>query len=409
MLIPNCCHPIQHALYLDFILFWRSSINPDLLLLARIAAFLLGLRIVSVTLLSAIRTFVLPRSAGDKIAGFVYANSRKLFDYSVRRAETYAQRDRIRALLSPISLVALLPTWLVIASIGYMFMFWAAEYGSFFDAWVISGSSLLTLGFVRGEGFLQMALSFTAATLGLILVALLIAYLPTMYTSFAKREVAVNLLAAGAGTPPSSTELLMRYNRLGRLDELTKLWESWEAWFAEIEESHTTLSPLILFRSPIPEHSWVTAAGAVLDAASLSLSAVEMPGSPAVQEMFRGQKIPADPQAALCIRMGFIALRRIASLLLIEFNPNPQFPEDPISITRAEFDAALDHLAAEGVPVRMNRDHAWQDYAGWRVNYDTVLLALAEFVMAPEAPWTSDRLPVSGGLLEDFKPNINKD
>lgn len=358
------------------------------------------------TLLSAIRTFVLPRSAGDKIAGFVYANSRKLFDFRIRRMKTYAQRDRMRALLSPISLVALLPTWLGIASIGYMFMFWATGFGSFFESWVISGSSLLTLGFVKGEGFLQMALAFTAATIGLILVALLIAYLPTMYTSFAKREVAVNLLAAGAGTPPSATELLMRYNRLGRLDELTKLWEAWEAWFAEIEESHTTLSPLILFRSPIPDHSWVTAAGAILDAAALSLSAVVMPGSPAVQEMFRGQKIPADPQASLCIRMGFIALRRIADLLLVQYNSNPTFPEDPISITRPEFDAALDQLAAAGLPLHTDRDHAWRDYAGWRVNYDTVLLALAEFVMAPYAPWTSDRSPVFGGLHEDFKPNI---
>jgi len=357
-------------------------------------------------LLSAIRTFVLPRSAGDRIAGFVYANTRKIFDFWARRKETYAEQDRIRALLSPISLVALLPTWLVIASIGYMFMFWGSGFGTLFESWVIGGSSLLTLGFSKGETFLQMALAFTAATLGLILVALLIAYLPTMYSSFAKREVAVNLLAAGAGTPPSAIELLARYNRLGRLDELSKLWESWEEWFAEIEESHTSLSPLILFRSPIPAHSWVTAAGAVLDAASLSLSAVVMPGSPAEQEMFRGQNIPADPQAALCIRMGFIALRSIADLLLVGFNPDPHFPEDPISISREEFDAALDQLAAGGVPLRVDREQAWQDYGGWRVNYDTVLLALAEFVMAPNAPWTSDRLPVYGGLLEGFKPRI---
>ncbi|MCH7481137.1 MAG: hypothetical protein IIC79_07080 [Chloroflexi bacterium] len=376
------------------------------MLIARIAAFLAGIRIVFSAVRSAIRTFVLPRSAGDRIAGFVYANTRRIFDYQARRKKTYAEHDRIRALLSPISLVALLPTWLVIASIGYMFLFWGSGYGTFFESWVIAGSSLLTLGFAKGETFLQMSLAFTAATIGLLLVALLIAYLPTMYASFAKREVAVNLLAAGAGTPPSATELLMRYNRLGRLDELSKLWESWEEWFAEIEESHTSLSPLILFRSPVPEHSWVTAAGAVLDAAALSLSAVVMPGSPAMQEMFRDQKIPADPQAALCIRMGFIALRSIASLLLVEFNPAPHFPKDPISISREEFDAALDELAAGGVPLKGDRDQAWQDYAGWRVNYDTVLLALAEFVMAPLAPWTSDRLPVYGGLKKGFKPRI---
>jgi hypothetical protein len=37
---------------------------------------------------------------------------------------------------------------------------------------------------------------------------------------------------------------------------------------------------------------------------------------------------------------------------------------------------------------------AWRDLAGWRVNYDTVLLALCSITMAPPAPWSSDRAPV---------------
>jgi hypothetical protein len=32
-----------------------------------------------------------------------------------------------------------------------------------------------------------------------------------------------------------------------------------------------------------------------------------------------------------------------------------------------------------------------RDYAGWRVNYDVPLLALAELTMAPYAQWISDR------------------
>ena len=52
-----------------------------------------------------------------------------------------------------------------------------------------------------------------------------------------------------------------------------------------------------------------------------------------------------------------------------------------------------DQLAAGGVPVRADRDQAWRDFAGWRVNYDTVLVILAGFVMAPYAPWVSDRSP----------------
>jgi len=43
------------------------------------------------------------------------------------------------------------------------------------------------------------------------------------------------------------------------------------------------------------------------------------------------------------------------------------------------------------VPVLPDQDQAWRDFAGWRVNYDQVLIELAELVMAPPAPWSSDR------------------
>jgi hypothetical protein len=43
--------------------------------------------------------------------------------------------------------------------------------------------------------------------------------------------------------------------------------------------------------------------------------------------------------------------------------------------------------------MKPDRDAAWAAFAGWRVNYDSVLLALATLVMAPYAPWSSDRSP----------------
>jgi hypothetical protein len=100
--------------------------------------------------------------------------------------------------------------------------------------------------------------------------------------------------------------------------------------------------------------------------------------------------MPVDPQADLCIRAGFIALRRIADFFRVPHNPNPQ-PGDPISISREEYDLACDQLAAAHVPLKADRDQAWRDFSGWRVNYDTVLLALAAITMAPYAPWSSDR------------------
>jgi hypothetical protein len=132
----------------------------------------------------------------------------------------------------------------------------------------------------------------------------------------------------------------------------------------------------VFFRSPRPDRSWVTATGAVLDAAALARSALD---------------IPADPRADLCIRAGFLMLRSIADFFRFPYHPDPHYPAQPISISRAEFEAACAELAEQGVPLKGDRDQAWQDFAGWRVNYDETLLALARFTMAPPSPWTGER------------------
>src|SRR5260370_33395685 len=74
----------------------------------------------------------------------------------------------------------------------------------------------------------------------------------------------------------------------------------------------------------------------------------------------------------------------------IPYNPTPS-PTDPISISRLEFDLACNRLAEQGVPLKPDRDQAWRDYSGWRVNYDTTLLALCAMTMAPYPPGSSDR------------------
>ena len=148
-------------------------------------------------------------------------------------------------------------------------MFWATGLPPG-EAAKVSGSSLLTLGFATVETPIQTVLAFVEAGLGLVMVAVLISYLPTIYSAFARREAAVTLLEVRAGTPPSPVEMFLRYNRIHNLDELGKIWTNWEGWFADIEESHTSLAALTFFRSPQPNRSWVTAAGTILDAAALA-------------------------------------------------------------------------------------------------------------------------------------------
>lgn len=199
-----------------------------LLLGIRTGLFVLGLTMTVIALGSAIKTFVLPRSVADPISRQVFLAVRFFFNLRVRRTSTYADRDSIMALFAPVSLLLLLVVWLALVLFGYTLMFRALGAESWYIATRDSGSSLLTLGFATMDGWRMTLLAFTEATIGLILVALLISYLPTMYSAFSRRELSVTLLEVRAGSPPSAVEMIKRFNRLENLDQLSGLWSSWE-------------------------------------------------------------------------------------------------------------------------------------------------------------------------------------
>jgi hypothetical protein len=113
----------------------------------------------------------------------------------------------------------------------------------------------------------------------------------------------------------------------------------------------------------------------VLDGAALAASCLDL---------------PRDPEAELCIRAGYLCLRRIAEVYRLPFDARPE-AADPIAVTRAEFDEAWERMHAAGLPLRPDRDQAWRDFSGWRVNYDEPLIRLATLTEAPLAPWSSDR------------------
>jgi hypothetical protein len=342
---------------------------------AQVLLFILGAFLVGATVISAVKTFVLPRAAQVFISRATFVGVRRIFNFFARPSRPFLVRDAIMAMYAPTSLLVLPAVWLLLIGAGFSAMFWALGIHPIAEAIVVSGSSLFTLGFERPAAFPAILLSFLEAAFGLGLVALFISYLPTIYAAFSRRETAVAMLEAEAGTPPSVREMLIRLERIHGLERLDAVWRRWQEWFADIEESHTSIPAIVFFRSPQPGRSWVTAAACILDTASIKEACLDFPPS---------------PEAQLCIRSGFVALRRVADFFGIQYDPDPQ-PTDPISIKRDEFDALVDDLAAEQLPLKADREQAWRDYNGWRVNYDTVIRSLAALTMAPWAPWSSDR------------------
>ena len=344
------------------------------MIVVRIVAAVAGILLVLVSLRSAVRTFVLPRSARDPVTRVVFFVVRSVFDARLRWTREFAVRDRVMALFAPVATLGLVVAWGLLIGVGYAGMFWAL--GMPVDlAFIESGSSLLTLGFEKPSGAAAIIAAFTEAGIGLTLVALLVSYLPAMYAAFARRESAVTLLEIRAGSPPSASELLVRVHEIGGFNGLDAYWADWQQWFVELEESHTSLAALIFFRSPQPQRSWITAAGAVLD--SVALIGSVLGRGPSAQER-------------MTLRAGVFALRRIADFFGIPYEERPD-PSGPVSVRRNEFDAVYDRLKVEGLEVGVSMEQAWADFVAARVQYDEVLLALATLTMAPEAPWSSDR------------------
>jgi hypothetical protein len=326
-------------------------------------------------LLAAVRTVVLPRGELVLLTRWVFVGMRSLFNLWGRRAKSYEQLDRSLAMYAPMSLVTLPFTWVTLVVAGFTGINWGLGVNPLREAFYLSGSSLLTLGFATPPDAPTHVASYIEAALGLGLIALLISYLPSIYNAFQRRELEVTRLTTRAGAPPSAITMIRRHHALARLDALDEIWDPWETWFADVEETHTSQPSLVFFRSITHDRSWITSAGTVLDAAALRSSVLNL---------------PQNARAQLCLRAGYLSLRRIADYFGIRYDPDPN-PDDPISIDRSEFDAAYDELASFGVPVRPHRDQCWNDFKGWRVNYDTVLLALAGLTAAPYAPWSSDR------------------
>src|SRR6478735_3825345 len=104
----------------------------------RIVAFAAGIAIVIGTVLSAVRTFVLPRSSPTLLTRVIFLTMRDFFAIFEKRAATYEQRDRILALYAPLSLLVMPPVWLICVLVGFMGMFWAVGSRSWYETLRIS-------------------------------------------------------------------------------------------------------------------------------------------------------------------------------------------------------------------------------------------------------------------------------
>jgi hypothetical protein len=343
--------------------------------LLRILALIGGFAVIGGTASSVLRTLVVPRAVLSKVSEVVLDSTVRLSRLVADRIADYERRDNILAWAAPLSLMTLLFTWIASFWIGFSLLDFGFTHFTFDAAMRQAGSSIATLGFAASPTASLTILDIATGLTGMVVVALQIAYLPTLYSAYNRRESLITVLSARGGEPAWGPEILARHVWLNLEGNLPDLYSDWENWAATVSESHTSYPVLIHFRSPQPLRSWLIALLGVMDAAALQTALAPT---------------TAPVEARLLLQMGYLTLRDLAAIESIPTRRD-QSPDDPIQLPYAEFEEAVEMLSSVGLKVERTAAQAWPHFRGWRVNYEDAAYGLAKHIDAVPARWSGTR------------------
>jgi hypothetical protein len=277
----------------------------------------------------------------------------------------------------PCSLLLLIAIW----ALGLVLSFGMMQYGAgsaidvhepghsnFAMDVYLSATTFFTLGLGDAVPRVPLArfLLVAEAGLGYGFLAVIVGYLPFIYSSFSRREVNISLLDARAGTPPTAGELLRRHSYPEGQKALRDLLKDWELWCAELMESHLSYPVLAYFRSQHDNQSWIASLTAILDACALVKSGIE--GA-------------CERQAELTFA---IARHAVVDLSQV-FSTAPRAPATD-RLSAAELRQLRDTLAAHGMKLH-DGEAADQQLLKLRSMYEPFVYSLAMHLSQTLPPW----------------------
>src|SRR5437870_146964 len=246
----------------------------------------LGAALLAAVLLDAFETIILPRrvSRRFRITRLFYRGTWLPWRATARRLPA-KRREAFLSVYGPLSLLALLSLWAGGIVLVFGMLQWSAGsalavvggVSGFGSDLYLSGTTFFTLGLgdVVPRTTLAKTLTVIEAGMGFAFLAIVIGYLPVIYQAFSRREGAIALLDARAGSPPTAGELLWRHRADDQRDALRELLREWERWAADVLESHLSYPVLAFFRSQHNNQSWLAALTTILDASALVMVGLE--------------------------------------------------------------------------------------------------------------------------------------
>jgi hypothetical protein len=348
-----------------------------------IPAAICGVAIISIVLLDAFETVVLPRRVTRhfKLTAWFYRRTWLPWRFIARRIRTASRQQSFLGYFGPLSLFMLLGFWAAGLIIGFALL----QYGigeheqlgnepiTFGRVVYHSGETFFTLGYgdIVPTSPTSRFLSVLEAGLGFAFLGVVIGYLPVVYGSFSRREIQISMLDVRAGSPPTASELLVRLagsTENPAIDQivLDEVLRDWERWAGELLESHISYPVLSFFRSQHSNQSWLGALMTMLDVTSLVIVGIEgiHPG-----------------QARLTFAMARHAAVDLAQVVNARYDP--QMPE---RLPDADFDTLREMLSGGGLKLRTTEE-ARQKLVKLRSMYEPYLQSTAQTLMVTLPPW----------------------
>jgi hypothetical protein len=338
-----------------------------------------GLALAIIILVDAFEAIILPRRVTRKIrvTRLFYRTTWSFWKFVVGRMPSRKTREALLGGYGPCSLLLLIGIW----ALGLVLAFGMMQYGAgsaievheqtrpgFAMDVYLSSTTFFTLGMgdVVPRVPLARFLLVAEAGLGYGFLAVIVGYLPFIYSSFSRREVNISLLDARAGTPPTAGELLRRYSYPEGPQALRDLLAEWELWCAELMESHLSYPVLAYFRSQHDNQSWIASLTAILDTCALVKAGIE--GA-------------SERQADLTFA---IARHAVVDLSQV-FGTAPRAPATD-RLSSADLQVIRDTLAAHGMKLRDGQE-ADAQLLKLRNMYEPFIYSLAAHLSQTLPPW----------------------
>jgi hypothetical protein len=338
-------------------------------------------------LLDAFQTIILPRRPVGRfqITHMFFRATWTPWRWLVAHWPVKRHRESMYSFYGPMSLLLLFVVWAALLGSAYALIYFGMHmpfsdpshpvtaFQRLRSCFYVSGTTLFTLGLGDVQPATSAARLFVVveAGTGLGFVALVIGYLPLLYTAFSTREISVALLDARAGSPPTAGELLFRHNFNGGNLALTALLAEWERWCAAMLETHISYPILCYYRSQHDHQSWLTGLTAVMDTCALLITTIEG---------------PSTRQAQLTFAIARHTLVDLGHVFHLEADERRLRSEPPTRLAAEEFARLCDLLGQAGFSLCGDRA-ALDRLTTIRVLYEPHACVLANYLRVKLPAW----------------------